>query len=149
MLWYHLPFVTSLYYVFKISSVSLSVCYVIHLFSASAVSSSVCYARLRHYIRTISSRFPLFRYLFVTVRHCSVLGFSCLLFCLLRRYSYYLQVYHCFTICLLRHGTVLGFDCSIFCLLSCCLFCCIFCVLHFFKVSLFHFLFFSIPLAET
>jgi|SRR6218665_1474912 len=118
MLWYHLPFVTSLYYVFKISSVSLSVCYVIHLFSASAVSSSVCYARLRHYIRTISSRFPLFRYLFVTVRHCSVLGFSCLLFCLLRRYSYYLQVFHCFTICLLRHGTVLGFDCSIFCLLS-------------------------------
>ena len=41
------------------------------------------------------------------LRHCSVLGFSCLLF-------YISSSFHCFIICLLRHCSVLSFDCLIF-----------------------------------
>src|SRR6218665_1975124 len=44
-------FVTSLYYLFKVSIVSLSVCYVTALYYASTVSSSVSYHREKSYAR--------------------------------------------------------------------------------------------------
>src|SRR6218665_2535917 len=55
-----LLFVTSLYFFFKVSIVSLPVCYVIGLFSSSAVSSSFC-----------------------TMLHVFLQGFYCLIICLL------------------------------------------------------------------
>src|SRR6218665_2676813 len=107
---FHLIFVTSQYYLLKISSVSLSVCYDIALFSASAASSSVCYEFTTLYYllkvsivslsvsyvialfsalavlfcllchNAISSGFPLFYYLFVTSLLCSRLQLSPLTF---------------------------------------------------------------------
>src|SRR6218665_969755 len=97
-------FLTSLYYLFEVSIVSLSVCYVTALFEASIVFSCL----LHHY--TLYLKFSLFHYLFyVTIssmfqlfiicllRHCSVLGFDCLFFlCVLRRnaFSSWFPLFH-------------------------------------------------------
>src|SRR6218665_206990 len=80
-------FLTSQYYLFKVSIVSISVCYVTALFYASTVPTSVkrhylFRVFLRHY--TIFSRFPLFYYLLITSLICSI-DFDCLFFCLLRQ----------------------------------------------------------------
>src|SRR6218665_4025729 len=76
---FHLLFVTSLYYLLKVSAVSLPVCYVIALFSASAVSFSFCYA-------TIIFLQGFHCLIICLLRHCSVLGFDCFIFCLLCHY---------------------------------------------------------------
>src|SRR6218665_670773 len=114
-------FLTSQYYLFKVSIVSISVCYVTALFYASTVPTSVTRhylfrVFLRHY--TIFSRFPLFYYLLITSLICSRLRLFLLLFvtsvysllkifivllsvCYVTMLS--LQCFHCFIICLLRH----------------------------------------------
>src|SRR6218665_540273 len=75
-------FTTSLYYLLNVSIFSLSVCYV----------SALCFdclflCFLRHC--TISSRFPLFHYLFVTPTILSPQGFHCFIICLLRHQTIY------------------------------------------------------------
>src|SRR6218665_2950989 len=113
----HYLFVTSPCYLFKVTIGSLSVCYVTALFYASTFSSSVSYVTivsipslqcfhcciiclLRHYtVYTISSRFPLFHYLFVTLLLCSMLRLS---LPLLHKSLLYLSkdcLFICFTIC--------------------------------------------------
>src|SRR6218665_1554227 len=63
----------TLYYLFNASIVSLSVCYITALFESSTVSSSVSYVTIVSLsvcyvtILSISSRFPLFHYLFATL----------------------------------------------------------------------------------
>src|SRR6218665_1780181 len=109
----------SIYYKGLASNASLSVCYAIALFSASAVSSSICcvtiissslhcfvicllshcsilgfncsiFCLLRHH--TISSRFPLLHYLFVTSLLCSRLQLSPLLFVRLLYYFFKVSI---------------------------------------------------------
>src|SRR6218665_2497673 len=76
-------FVTSLSYLCNVSIVSLSVCYATALFEASTVSSSV-------FCATILSLqgFHCFSNPICLLRHCSVLGFDCLVFCLLRHHAF-------------------------------------------------------------
>src|SRR6218665_3513445 len=76
-----LLFVTSQYYFFKVSIVSLSVCYVIALFSASTLSSSLCYVNI--HVLSIQG-FHCFSICLLC--QCSVFGFSCSIFCLLGHY---------------------------------------------------------------
>ena len=90
-----LLFIASLY--LQVSIVSLSVCYVIALFSASIVPSSDCYVTILHL-----QGFQCFS--ICLLRHCSVLGCSCLQF----------KVSNVFYVTALA---VIGLDCSIFCLL--------------------------------
>ena len=75
-----LLFVTSQCYLFRVSVVLLSVCYVIAPFSTSVVSSYVSYV-------TILSLHGFHRFITCLLRHCFVLGFDCCIFCLLRHYT--------------------------------------------------------------
>src|SRR6218665_1610100 len=94
------------------SIVSLSVCYVIALFAASILPSTICYV-------TVLSLKGFQCFITCLSRHCSVLGFSCLLFCLLRIYDTILShnSFRYLIICFLRHCSVLGLSCLLFCLL--------------------------------
>src|SRR6218665_3390228 len=110
-------FVMSPYYFFKVSTVLLSVCY----FTILSLQGFYCFffCFLRHY--TISSRIPLFHYLFVTSPYylfkVSIVSLSvCYVTALLyastvsSSASYVtilsLQCFHCFIICFLRHHTI-------------------------------------------
>jgi len=125
--------------------VSLSIWYITALFHASTVSSSVSYDTIpslrcfhRFFIcvlrqHTVSSRFSLFHYLFVT--SCSVLGFDCLFRCFLRHniissrfplflYLFVMSPYYFFkvstvllSVCYFTILSLQGFYCFIFCLL--------------------------------
>src|SRR6218665_1231435 len=91
---FHYLFVTSPYYISKVSIVSLSVCYIIASFYVSIDCLFLCFLRhytislqcfccfiiclLRHH--TISSRFSLFHYLLFTPLLCSMLRLSLSLF---------------------------------------------------------------------
>src|SRR6218665_1822859 len=89
-------FVMSLYYISKVSIVSLSACYVTALFEVSTVSSSVCCATV------LSHCFSIW-----LLCHCYVLGFDCLVFCLLRHHavsSRFLLVHYRFVTSLLYSG---------------------------------------------
>src|SRR6218665_82337 len=77
----HLLCVTSLYCFFKISIVSLPVCYLIALFSASAVSSSFSYATILFH-----QGFHCLIICLLGLRLCSVIGFDCFIYCLLCHY---------------------------------------------------------------
>src|SRR6218665_2856066 len=90
-------------YLFKVCIVSLSVCYVTILSSKGLHCFYICL--LRHH--TISLRFPLFHYPFVTSLLCSILRVSLPLF--ITSLFYYNQGFHCFMICVLGHCSILGF----------------------------------------
>jgi len=111
-------FLTSLYYLFNVSNVSSYVCYVtipslqsvfICLLRHCSVLCSDCLflCFLGHY--SISSRFPMFHYLFVTsllysrFRRSPPVHFFCYVTILS------LQGFYCFIICLLRQCSVLAF----------------------------------------
>src|SRR6218665_692048 len=105
-------FFTSLHYLFKVSIVSLSVCYVTALFYASTVSSSISYN---------TSLYSLFKVSIVSLSVCYVtvllIGFTGSFLCIFYVTSLSLQGFHCFIICLLRHCSVLCFDCLFLCFL--------------------------------
>src|SRR6218665_493827 len=109
---FHYLFVTSPYHLFKISIAS-SFCLLRHCSVLCFDCLFLCFSR--HY--SISSRFPLFHYLFVTSLLYSRFSWSiflCIL-CYVTRLS--LQGFYCVIICLLRKCSVLAFDCPFLCLL--------------------------------
>src|SRR6218665_3538893 len=82
---------TSLNYLFKVSIVSLYVCYVTTLFEDSTVLSSVSFTTI------LSLRcFPCF--IFCLLRHSCVLGFDFLFLCFVTSVYYLFQGFFCFII---------------------------------------------------
>src|SRR6218665_2004197 len=117
-------------HVFKVTIVSLSVC-------CHCSVTPILRLSLPLFVTTILPLQRLHCFNICLIRQCSVRGFDCLFFCLLRRYAFSswfpifiicllglrhhvslsLRGFHCFSICLLRHYSVLGFDCLVFRLL--------------------------------
>src|SRR6218665_2545237 len=109
---FHLLIVTSLHYFFKVSIVSLSVCYVIiALFSASIVPSSVCCISML-YLEGFRCFFFRSDGCVIALLPASAVSSSVCCVTIL-----FIQALYCFIICLLRHCSLVDFDCSVFCLL--------------------------------
>src|SRR6218665_3397032 len=103
-----MPQFAPLYYLFKVSIVSLSI---VALFYDSTVSSSVSDVTILYLQGSMDS---------LSVCYVTALFYRLRLSLPLFLTSLYvlsLQDFHCFIFCLLRHCSVLGFDCLVFCLL--------------------------------
>src|SRR6218665_2918080 len=101
---FHLLIVTSLHYFFKVSIVSLSVCYVIiALFSASIVPSSVCCISML-YLEGFRCFFFRSDGCVIALLPASAVSSSVCCVTIL-----FIQALYCFIICLLRHCSLLGF----------------------------------------
>jgi len=117
-------FVMSLYYPFKVSIVSLSLCYVTALFKASTISSSVCYVPTLFKVSNVSLSVCCVIALFwastvsssVLLRHYALsLLFLLFHYLLLRQSTSWFPLLHCLFVTSLL--CFLGFDCFFLCLL--------------------------------